>query len=220
MIIDYTVFPFYNFLTEIEKEEFKKSVSFKMIHKGTKIKSYGNNNFGPFLIVDGRARLYLHNEKFRDIFLYTLTSGDLCMITQSKTLLYVLFESELEIETNSFVIQINPIFFKHVIDNNSKVRAHVYETLTERLSLFVENIQTVLFDPIQTRVARFILEEYNRLGLKEFKKNQGEIAKNISSSKEVVNRALKKLSSDGIINYEKGKIKIVNDDKIKDILNY
>lgn len=215
MFVDNKSFPFYEDLSDEEKELFEKSITVKMIQAGTIIRAYEPNSFGPFLIVDGRIRVYLHNEKSRDVFLYSLSSGDFCVLTESRTIVSILFEAELEVETNALVVQLEPNCFEKIMKNNLKVRSLIYETLIERLSVFVDNIQAVLFDPIECRVARYIIEEYNRSGLFVIRKTQDEIAKNVSSSREVICRVLRKLSREGIVSCEKGEIRLLDIEKIR-----
>ena len=215
MNMDFTKFSFYKHLTDSEKELFEKSVSFQLVEKGTKFRTSESNPFGLFLIIEGRIRVYLHNNKSREIFLYSLGVGDLCILMESKSLSSILFEAELTAETNLLVYCLESSAFKTIIENNSLVKSLIYETIIERLSIFVDSIQDILFSPIKDRLSRFILEEYYRIGSLTINRKQDEIAKNISSSKEVVCRILKELANDGAVSYERGIIRILDLEKIK-----
>lgn len=215
MNIDITNFSFYKYLTEKEKESFEKSVSIQMIEKGTKLKSSEIDRFGLFFIIEGRIRVHLQNNKSREVFLYSLGAGDLCILIESRALNSILFDAEITAETNMLVYCLESNVFKTIIENNKLVKGLIYEILVERLSIFVDSVQDILFSPIKNRVCRFFLEEYYRLGSLTIKRKQKEIAKNISSSTEVVCRALKELETDGILSYEKGLIKILDLEKMK-----
>ena len=217
MNVDSKNFPFYEYLKSEEKEDFDRSISVQIMQKGTKINTYENNLLGSFLIIDGRVRVFLNNDKAREIFLYSLGDGDMCFLTESRSLGTILFDAGLQAETNTLICSIEHDVFQSIINNNSEVRAYVYGEMVERLSIFVINIQSVLFDSIEKRVADFILEQQIQLGSNMINKTQEEIAKNISSSTEVVCRTLRKFSRDGLLSYEKGTIKILDINGLKEI---
>ena len=134
---------------------------------------------------------------------------------ESKSLNSILFEAELTAETNLLVYCLKSNAFKTIIENNSVVKSLIYEIIIERLSIFVDSIQDILFSPIKDRLSKFILDEYYRIGSLTINRKQDEIAKNISSSKEVVCRILKELANDGAVSYERGIIRILDLEKIK-----
>lgn len=65
------------------------------------------------------------------------------------------------------------------------------------------------------RLINFLFRKYFLLKTKELTLTQTEIAEAMSTSREVVGRALKRLSDENIISYEKGKITLLSIEKLK-----
>ena len=94
----------------------------------------------------------------------------------------------------------------------------LYKTAAERFSEVMWTIQQILFQRIDQRVAAFLWDEYVRSKELTMRLTHDEIARNIGSAREVVSKALKYLAENGLIELKRGKIVIIDIEKLKSFL--
>ena len=77
--------------------------------------------------------------------------------------------------------------------------------------------QQILFMSVEKRIAIFLLDEVNANNTEVVSITHEQIAKYIGSAREVVTRTLKQFSNEGMITINRGKIKVLDKKKIKNI---
>ena len=63
---------------------------------------------------------------------------------------------------------------------------------------------------VDRRLASFLLEEYRRTGSRDIRMTHEEIARQISSAREVVARMVKRFSAQGLVEARRGSIRLVD----------
>ena len=207
--------PFYDKLTDADKQLIRQRAIINFLPKGKIISCYEKQGFGVFYILDGEIRLFLSDGEHRPITLFSAYAGEMSVLSASCILTPISFEAHQRAEVDTTIYLIDTECFKEIVDRNLQVRCYVYELLAERFSSVIENVQSILFDDIEQRLINFLFRKHFSLKTEEFKLTQTEIAEAISTSREVVGRALKKLSEKKAISYEKGVIKILSVEKLK-----
>ena len=207
--------PFFDKLTDDDVQKIRQKAIVAILPKGQRIKCYDKDGFGIFYIQKGEVRLFLNSEDRRQITLFSLYAGDMSILSASYVLTPISFESELIIESETVAYMLDVESFKQIIETNAEVRSFIYELLAERFSYVIENLPDILFENIDKRVANFLLKKHILLKVKEMKVTHSEIAVAISSSREVVGKALRKLTQENVIACETGKIIIKDVEKLK-----
>ena len=207
--------PFYDKLTEADKQLIRQHAIITFLPKGKKISCYDKQGFGVYYILDGEIRLFLSDEEHRPITLFSAYAGEMSVLSASCILTPISFEAHQRAEVDTTIYLIDTECFKKIINQNLSVKCYVYELLAERFSSVIENVQSILFDNINQRLINFLFRKHLSLKTKELKLTQTEIAEAISTSREVVGRALKRLSDENIISYERRTITIITPEKLK-----
>ncbi|MBP5467437.1 MAG: Crp/Fnr family transcriptional regulator [Clostridia bacterium] len=207
--------PFYDKLTETDELLIRQRAIITFLPKGKKIRCYDKQGFGVYYILDGEIRLFLSDEEHRPITLFSAYAGEMSVLSASCILTPISFEAYQRAEVDTTIYLIDAECFKTIIDRNLSVRCYVYELLAEIFSSVIENVESILFDDIDQRLINFLFRKHLSLKTKELTLTQREIAEAMSTSREVVGRALKRLSDANIISYEKGTITILSVEKLK-----
>ncbi len=210
-------FPFWNTLTEAEKEYTRKCCIIKEYPKGAYIHSGAEDCLGPSLILSGEVRVCLLSEEGREITLYRLLKGDCSILSASCIMEKITFDTHMIAQTDCVLLTIFPSAFKKLSEENLNVKCFVYELATERFSTVVWTMQNIMFKGFDRRLASFLVAEYDRTGSATIKLTHEAIAGYISSAREVVARMVKRFSDEGLIEQKRGAIKLLDIDTLREL---
>ncbi|MEG0077056.1 Crp/Fnr family transcriptional regulator [Anaerorhabdus sp.] len=179
----------------------------------------GDDCVGVLIIEEGDLRVYMLSEEGREVTLYRLSKGDVCILSASCILSSISFDVFIETETNVTAVLIDTATFSSLMDENVYLENYVYKVTTERFSDVMWAMQQVLFMSMDKRVAIYLLDEMNRSKSTCIEVTHETIAKYIGSAREVVSRMLKYFEKEGIVELNRGGILITNKQRLKDLIN-
>lgn len=188
-----------------------RSVSYK---KGTTIHD-GNECSGVFFIRSGSLRVYVQSEEGKDITLYRLHNGDMCMLAASCVIQAITFDVMIDAEEDCECIIIGANAFNDISEKYPEIKIFALETAVERFSDVMWVLQQILFMSMDKRLAIFLLDESNRIGSDNIELTHEQIAKYIGSAREVVSRTLKYFSNEKIVENSRKGVKIINKELLK-----
>ena len=93
-------FPFWEKMSDMDRETFCRSSQRVVFQKGTNIHD-GNECTGIILVKSGMLRLYLLSEDGKEITLYRLFAGDMCILSASCVLDSITFDVFVDSEEDS-----------------------------------------------------------------------------------------------------------------------
>lgn len=206
------IFPFWNEITQSDRDFICRS-SFTLTYpKGTNIHD-GSECSGVILVRSGSLRLYIMSEDGKDITLYRLHKGDMCMLSASCVLQTITFDVFVDAEEDSECYIISGSAFAEVSARNPKIKIFALETAVSRFSDVMWVMQQILFMSMDKRLAIFLTDESARTKSDTITLTHEQIARYIGSAREVVSRMLKYFSAEGIVEVSRGGIKIL--DKVR-----
>ena len=191
-------FPFWDNLSKTEKETFVNSSQYISFRKGTNIHN-GNECTGIILIRKGSLRLYILSDEGKEITLYRLFPGEMCMLSASCVLHNITFDVFVDAEENSECIIVGGCAYAALSERNAEAKIFALETALARFSDVMWVMQQILFMSMDKRLAIFLLDECSKSGSDTVKLTHEQIAKYMGSAREVVSRMLKYFASEGII---------------------
>ena len=186
--------------------------------KGEEITGLINHCIGPFLILEGEVRAIIDDENCREITLFELRANEIGLLSAACVLEHITFDAKFVVEKDSVLLTVKSCAVKKIMEANAEVRCVIFETLTDRFSLCMTTLHGLLFTRYERRMAAFLVERYVYTGETEFKITQEEVAKMTSSAREVAGKTIRQFAKDGIIEYGRGKIKILDIQKLKNML--
>lgn len=208
---------FYPKLEESEKQTLERSIARISYRKGTSLRSKDSECLGVLLVRSGSLRAYIQSEDGREITLYRMGPGELCVLSASCILNSLSFEVSIDADEDTEVFRINLGAFDELMKRNVWVENFSYKSAVERFSDVMWAIEQILFMRFDKRLAIFLLDESAKTG--EIKATHETIAKYVGSAREVVSRMLKQFETQGLVELARGSIRIKNRDELKKLLD-
>ena len=202
--------PFWGDLTEQERDIVEKSAFLRRYEKGAQVHSGGQECLGLLLVLSGEIRTYLLSDEGREITLFRLYPGDLCVLSASCVLSQISFDTQLTAQQDTQVLVIPANVVARIKDTNLAARCYLYELATQRFSDVMWAMQQLLFQQLDQRLAAFLLAECRRTGSPTVAMTHEQLAQQISSAREAVARILKQFAEDGLVELKRGAITIRN----------
>ena len=208
------VFPFYKNLNLEDKKLLCENTTFK---KFEQLQSVHNNTecSGLFIVKKGRLRVYMLSDEGKEITLYRLYEGDMCMLAASCVLQCIEFDVYLDAEIPSECLQIDTLTFQQISDKNLEVKNFLLEMALTRFSDVMWVMQQILFMSMDKRIAIFLLDEMNLNNTDIINITHEQIAKHLGSAREVISRILKRMANDNILELSRKGIIIKDKQKLK-----
>ncbi len=208
------IFPFWNKISGEDRELICRGSQFITYPKGKNIHD-GDECSGVILVRSGSLRLYMMSEEGKDITLYRLREGDLCMLSASCVLDAITFDVFIDAEEESECCVISGPVFAAVSECNPDIKIFALETAVGRFSDVMWVMQQILFMSMDKRLAIFLADESARTGTDVISLTHGQIARYMGSAREVVSRMLKYFAGEGIVEVSRGGIKILDRKRLR-----
>lgn len=185
--------------------------------KGQTIHGSSGKCTGAMLVKTGVLRTYMLSEEGKEITLYRLYPGELCMLSASCVLQTITFEVFVDAEEKSQCYIINPEAFSKIVDENIYVENFALKSATSRFSEVMWVMQQILFMSFDRRLAVFLTEELSKEGGDTVRLTQEQIAKYMGSAREVVSRMLKHFAAEKLVEVSRGGVKVLDMEGLKAI---
>ena len=209
-------FPFWKALKEEDKNYLCENTAEEHFDKEQPV----HDNMGCsglFIVRSGRLRLYMLSENGKEITLYRLVPGDICMLSASCVLNSITFDVYVDAEVPSDCYRISSAAFGDVSSRYLEVKNYALETAVGRFSDVMWIMQQVVFMSMDKRLAIFLLEETQASGTDTVTLTHEMIARHLGTAREVVTRMLKHIASDGLIEVTRKGIVIKDKNKLQNL---
>ena len=210
-------FPFWDSLSDWDRDTFLKSSMSMMYPRGSNIHD-GGKCTGVILIKSGSLRLYMLSEDGKEVTLYRLFPGEMCIFSASCVLENITFDVHIDAEEDSECVVVGGCAYEGVWQKSDEVKIFTYETALSRFSDVMWVMQQILFMSLDKRLAIFLLDEVAKNGGDTVKLTHEQIAKYMGSAREVVSRMLKYFVTEGLISSSRSEgIKILDKKRLRNI---
>lgn len=210
--------PFWQHLTTAEQDLFFENTISVSYAKGAEIHNAMQECAGILYVKEGTIRTYLLSDEGREVTLYRLEAGDICVLSASCVLQAIDFDVFVDADSDCQVLQLNAQTFAKLSAKNVYVELFSYKTATERFSDVMWAMQQILFTSFDKRLAAFLIEESDKSGSNELKITHEQLAKYLGSAREVVSRMLKYFSKEGYLALSRGGITILDKKSLRKLL--
>lgn len=208
---------FWNQLSMSEKNLILNNAIPVSYKQGQTIHSSASNCLGLLLIKSGILRTYMLSEEGKEITLYRLYDGEVCILSASCLLKNITFDVYMDAEEDSEVILINVAAFEQLSRQNLHAELFSYKLAADRFSDVMWAMQQILFMSFDKRLAIFLIDEISKTGGDAITLTHEQIAKYMGSAREVVSRMLKYFESEGMVELSRGNIKILDKGKLRSL---
>ena len=210
-------FPFWKVLSDNDKKYLCDNSS--IVHFEREQAVHNNTECsGLYIVKSGKLRLYMLSEDGKEITLYRLSPGDICMLSASCVLQSITFDVYVEAEIPSDCYMINGMAFSSISNRVLEVKNYALEIAVQRFSDVMWIMQQIVFMSMDKRLAIFLLDEVSSSETDMVVMTHEQIARHLGSAREVITRMLKRFSTDGLIEVSRKGIKIIDRKKLRDIV--
>ena len=162
------------------------------------------------LLLSGRMRIVQTADNGRELTLYRLHPGAMCVISAS-----CLFGSEPYpvrgvADSDLEIVSFPPGLFHLLMAQDAGFRAFVFRLFTERLHDVLSLVEAVAFQRLDQRLAALLLTKGSPVHA-----TQQNLADELGSAREVVSRLLRRFEEQGLVELGRERISIVNPDAMR-----
>ena len=210
-------FPFWNDLTPEEQEMLCRYTRPVHYAKGARVHSPLESCVGILLLRSGQLRAYLLSEDGRDVTLYRLFGGEVCILSASCVMDAVNIDLYIDAEEDTEALCISAGIFRQLMQENVYVRCYAYQMTAERFSDTMWTMQQILFMSADRRLAIFLTDELAKTGGEDVRMTHDQMARYMGSAREVVSRLLKYFAGEGIVKLYRGGVEVLDKERLNRI---
>ena len=137
-------FPFFDKINDVERATLLRSSQYVRFKRGTNIHD-GGECTGVILIKSGTLRVYIISEDGKEITLYRLFAGEICILSASCVLDTVTFDVLIDAEENSECVVVGGCAFEDIARRLPEVKIFSLEAALSRFSDVMWVMQQILF---------------------------------------------------------------------------
>ena len=208
------IFPFWDKISDQDKDDICRGSLAITYKKGTTIHD-GSECSGVILVRSGCLRVYIMSDEGKDITLYRLHAGEICMLSASCVLDTLTFDVFVDAEEDSDCYVVPGCAYAAASDHSKDIKIFTLETAVSRFSDVMWVMQQILFMSMDKRLAIFLCDESARTGSQVISLTHEQIAKYMGSAREVVSRMLKYFTNEGIVEVSRKGIRILDKERLR-----
>ncbi len=205
--------PFISDLSESDRKFLLDSIIIKDIDLSATTMS--PNSCDGLIVVDyGKLRVFMTSQGGKEITLYHLIPGDVCVLSYRCQIGSMPFNLEVTAVEKSRVFNIPATTLNKLIDVYPIIKEFLLNETTSRLADVMAVVEKVAFSSLDTRLIELLLEQKSSV----IYRTHAELASDLGSSREIISRLLKNFENDGLIQLSRGKIKLLDLTKLNELL--
>lgn len=201
--------PLFAALKRDEIDAVRTHVMTRSYAKNSVLITEGDETDSLYVILSGRVKVYLSDDRGKEVILTQQVSGEyfgeLALIDDAER-----SASVMTLEPSTFAI-ITKQAFKEILAANPTIAITLIKDLTYRIRTLTDNVKSLALMDVYGRVAKTLLSMAQQSGDKlliDEKLTQQDIADRVGSSREMVSKILKDLTSGGYISVDHKRIVI------------
>lgn len=160
------------------------------------------------LLLDGCVRVYQQTPDDREVTLYRLKAGDLCVLSINSLLHRKTFGAFARTETPVQVLVLSKDQFFEAMAASKIFQEYVLVSLSDRFHDLLELMENTIFESLDTRLICLLGRMSRASGTDTIHITHQELARELGTSREVISRLLKGLERKGCIHLGRGSIQI------------
>ena len=190
-----------------------------MVSQGTVIHNGSMDCTGLLLLEQGQLRSFMLSEEGREITLYRLLDGDICLFSASCMLRSIQFDVTITAQRDTSLWVIPAELYKSIMAQSAPLANFTNEVMADRFSNVMWLLEQVLWKRFDQRLALFLLEERVLEGTDMLKLTHEAIGSHLGNPREVVTRMLRYFQSEGLVELARGTVKITDANGLKELLH-
>ncbi|MCG6871075.1 MAG: Crp/Fnr family transcriptional regulator [Gammaproteobacteria bacterium] len=164
------------------------------------------------LLLDGLVRVYQLAPDGREVTLYRIEPGGICVMSLNSLVHERPFNAVARTEGEIDALALPAPAFRAAIDESPVFRQHVLACLSDRFCDLLSVVQDTVFNRLDMRLACLLGGLFERTGGGTLQVTHQELADELGTSREVVSRILKEFERQQCLNLSRGRIELASAD--------
>jgi CRP/FNR family transcriptional regulator len=160
------------------------------------------------LLLEGSIRIYQLAEDGREMTLYRINPGDICMMSLTSLIHSQPFKANAESETRFTALAISSAGFQEAMAASPAFRQRILSSLVNSVSEMMSTFYDTAFETLHMRLACLLGRLFERAGSDTLEITHQELALELGTSREVISRLLKKLERKKCLILSRGQIRL------------
>lgn len=207
--------PFWPHLTADQRALLVSGTSRRSFRAGENVHGRTGDCTGILLVLSGELRSYFLSEDGREVTLYRLLPGSLCILSASCVLETITFDVSIDAEVDTDLLVVRADVFNRLTKENIYMDRDVHKEAVARFSDVMWTMQQVLFMKLDRRLAIFLTEEVLDRGTDTLRMTHDQIARHVGSAREVITRMLKYFAAEGLVELGRGTVTVTDPEGIR-----
>lgn len=203
-------FPFWDQLSASQQALITQRAVLREVPAGAVLSGAGTDCVGLLVLRSGRLRAYVLSQDGREVTLYRLTAGEICLFSASCVLGTAQMDLTVEAEQDSTVWVIPPDVFRQISHESAVAAGYVNTLMARRFSEVMWLVEQVMWQSMDRRLAAFLLEESELEHTDTLRLTHEQIANHLGTAREVVTRMLRYFQSEGMVRLSRGTVAITD----------
>lgn len=206
----------YPILSEVDQRLLDQSLSnakVVTVKQGTRMfdESDPCNTF-PF-ILSGKVRVYKESVNGRELSLYTVESGDTCIVSTGCLLSNEGYTASSLVKEDTELLMMSSHEFDELLSTPA-FRKFIFSLVSKRIVELLQLVEEVAFQKLDRRLASILLHQEGPL----LKISHQELADELGTVREIISRLLHSFSDNGLVRLGRGIIEILDEPALKKFL--
>lgn len=208
------VFPFFRNSSPSLVNEILSVSRYQKLPSDMLVKLEGSKCQDFVFMLSGEKRIYKASTSGREITLYEIGAGDICVINASCIL------SNAELPANAATISETGVLltpaqqFLDMVARYEEMRAFVHSRINEGMTSIMTLVSEITFGKMDERLIDYLIERSEN---RKLRKTHRQIATDLGTSREVISRLLKDLERKDLVSLSRNSIQLKNLEAAPDI---
>lgn len=208
-------FPVWDQLQTHQQRRLLDSLALQAVKRGTIVRGASKDCAGLLLIRTGQLRALVYSEEGREITIYRLFDGDMCLFCAPCIIPSIQFDVTIQAEKDTEFWSIPSGVYQQLMTESAAVANYTNELMASRFSEVMSRMEQFMWKSMDKRVAAFLLQEASIEGTCELRITHEAIANHLGSHREVITRTLRDFQGAGMVKLSRGMVTILDQEKLE-----
>jgi len=186
---------------------------------GAKLVECGESADKFIIVLQGSVKVYETAENGREISLYRVSGGQVCVLTLTRLLLHSNRCAQAVAEQDVRLLAMPPEYFDRLLTESEDFRRYLMTSMAHCITDVIQLISQVSFTQLDLRLVTLLLKCANQVEPGKLRCTHQTIANELGTTREVVSRLLKDFERSGYIKLNRGSIEILDIDGLEKLLH-
>lgn len=206
--------PVWEKLSGQDQQLMRSCATLRRVQPGEMVHSGESDCLGLLAICSGQLRAYILSEEGREVTVYRLFAGDICLFSASCVMKNMSFDLMIQAEKQTTFWVVPAPVYRSVMERSAPLANYTNELMAGHMSEIMWLMEQVLWGSMDRRLASFLLEESALEGGRLLHTTHERIANHLGTAREVVTRMLRYFQSEGMVRLSRGTVEIRDREKL------